>query len=155
MTTRYQRGYAVERTIRKTLEELGFYVVRSAGSKGVADLVALYPTMPCILIQVKSGKAKLSADELGKFQSICTTYHCIGLLFQSRPQPIAVCISGTLPEHFPKQIGKFNVIASTNEILRQNRSTHLYHRTEKKKRKTTPSAKERNNTAVPPKRKVR
>jgi len=39
--THYARGAAFERRVRKELEEDGWFVVRSAGSKGVVDLVAL------------------------------------------------------------------------------------------------------------------
>jgi len=38
--TNYQRGYRFERRVRKFLEGLGFQVMRSAGSKGPADLAA-------------------------------------------------------------------------------------------------------------------
>jgi Holliday junction resolvase len=39
--THYARGYAFERRVRQLLESLGCFVIRSAGSKGVADLVAI------------------------------------------------------------------------------------------------------------------
>ena len=38
--TNYQRGYRFEVRVRKFLEGLGFQVMRSAGSKGPADLAA-------------------------------------------------------------------------------------------------------------------
>ena len=39
----YRRGSAFERKVKEMLELDGYYVVRSAGSHGVADLVAVKP----------------------------------------------------------------------------------------------------------------
>lgn len=39
--TNYQRGRALEYRVRERLERLGYWVVRSASSKGCADLVAV------------------------------------------------------------------------------------------------------------------
>jgi holliday junction resolvase len=41
--TQYQRGVTFERMVRHDLEEMGFEVIRSAGSKGKVDLVAFRP----------------------------------------------------------------------------------------------------------------
>ena len=57
--TQYRRGRAIEWKARKELESRGFTVIRSAGSKGVFDLVAL-DANSLILIQVKR------ANRLGK-----------------------------------------------------------------------------------------
>jgi Holliday junction resolvase len=38
---RYGKGARRERLIKRTLEGLGYRVMRSAGSKGKADLIAL------------------------------------------------------------------------------------------------------------------
>lgn len=40
MTSQYARGTAFERAVRHSLEEDGYEVIRSAGSKGKVDLVA-------------------------------------------------------------------------------------------------------------------
>lgn len=53
--TRYGRGATLERRLKKKLEKEGFWVIRAAGSKGVADLVAIKNSQP-YLIQVKSGR---------------------------------------------------------------------------------------------------
>ena len=47
----YRRGARVERLLRKKLESEGYYVVRSAGSKGAVDLVA-WDSNHSIVIQV-------------------------------------------------------------------------------------------------------
>lgn len=39
--SKYNKGVNFERRVRKDLENKGYYVVRSAGSKGVFDLIAL------------------------------------------------------------------------------------------------------------------
>ena len=39
--SRYDGGADLERAAKKVLEDSGYYVIRSAGSKGVADLAAL------------------------------------------------------------------------------------------------------------------
>ena len=64
MTTNYRRGYAFEQRVRKYLESCGFYVVRSAGSKGVADLVGfrLGSNEPPIFVQCKTDGVISSAE---------------------------------------------------------------------------------------------
>ncbi len=74
----YRAGYLLELSTKKKWEEKGFYVIRSAGSHGIADLVALCSGSsgnPLVyLIQCKTkGKISLSdrhnlkmtADSLG------------------------------------------------------------------------------------------
>jgi Holliday junction resolvase len=39
--TNYNRGRAFEYKVRDLFRESGYYVIRSAGSKGIADLVAI------------------------------------------------------------------------------------------------------------------
>ena len=39
--TNYNKGRAFEYKVKQLLEERGFYVVRSAGSHGIVDLVAI------------------------------------------------------------------------------------------------------------------
>ena len=55
----YKSGRAYEYKARKILEREGFYVIRSAGSRGIIDLVAIKPNK-IKLIQVKS----TSRDEI-------------------------------------------------------------------------------------------
>lgn len=54
----YKKGRRVEHYIKSLLKELGaVYIIRSAGSRGLADLVAIFPLKKEIwLIQVKGGK---------------------------------------------------------------------------------------------------
>jgi Holliday junction resolvase len=57
-----RKGATAERKARHLLEASGFVVVRSAASKGVADLVA-WNTLGFLLVSVKSGTARPSALE--------------------------------------------------------------------------------------------
>jgi len=61
MTTNYKRGYAFERKCKIDLEKKGYFVIRSGGSKGVADLVAM-KGKDVLLIQCKRD-GKLSREE--------------------------------------------------------------------------------------------
>jgi len=58
----YTKGRRVEHRARKLLEDAGFLVVRSAGSKGPADLVA-FDAISFRLISVKCGSQYASALE--------------------------------------------------------------------------------------------
>ncbi len=57
----YRSGARLERLARAQLERAGYTVVRSAGSKGVVDLVAWNPT-GVRLIQVKAEGAARKSD---------------------------------------------------------------------------------------------
>jgi Holliday junction resolvase len=59
----YVNGANFERKVKKHYEDLGYYVIRSAGSHGVADLVCLKPSWweetpitEIILVQCKTYK---------------------------------------------------------------------------------------------------
>lgn len=61
----YKRGYAVERYCAEKLRQMGFYVYRSAGSRGLADIIAINPKDNEIwLIQVKKEDAPRDLDKL-------------------------------------------------------------------------------------------
>jgi len=53
--THYRKGYSLERNVKLHLESQGYYVIRSAGSHGIADLMAKKPDELCYFIQLKSG----------------------------------------------------------------------------------------------------
>jgi len=60
--TNYSRGRAFEYRIKKYFEELGYFVVRSAGSHSVADLVAMRVGSRPVLVQCKS-RGRVSGAE--------------------------------------------------------------------------------------------
>ena len=51
--TKYACGRRFEYKVRDRLVELGFFVVRAAGSKGPVDLIAFKKYVPPLLIQCK------------------------------------------------------------------------------------------------------
>jgi Holliday junction resolvase len=55
MAANYHRGARLERLARKTLEQNGYAVIRSAGSKGAVDLAA-FSAKRVLLVQVKAGR---------------------------------------------------------------------------------------------------
>ena len=59
--TNYRKGYDLEQKARRELEARGYYVVRSAGSHGAVDLVALADDH-ILLIQVGSLGSKNASD---------------------------------------------------------------------------------------------
>jgi Holliday junction resolvase len=56
-------GRAREHKVRHDLERHGFTVIRSAGSKGAADLVAAHPDSGVILVQVGAASKALGPDD--------------------------------------------------------------------------------------------
>ncbi len=66
--TRYERGRRLEYHARSDLRKQGFTVIRSAGSKGPADLVAINQKQ-VLLVQVKSPGGVLDSD-IQKLQSV-------------------------------------------------------------------------------------
>lgn len=63
MGNRYRSGRRYEHKARLHLQADGYYVTRSAGSKGVWDLIALHPTNNVVrLIQVKHGRPPNSIE---------------------------------------------------------------------------------------------
>ena len=74
----YAKGANFERAIKKTFDESGDFVVRSAGSKGPADLVVIDKLGEVTLIQCETGtntKAKREALE-----TAALTYNCNALM---------------------------------------------------------------------------
>jgi len=61
----YTRGYRLEREVRNILKKEGYTVIRSAGSKGLWDLVA-YNAQEFRLIQIKKGRVPVREREIIK-----------------------------------------------------------------------------------------
>ena len=80
--TRYDTGRRLEYKAKKELEALGYTVVRSAGSKGPFDLVAIGEN-DIRLIQVK--KATASKGERGKMGDILAPRCCRKELWERLP----------------------------------------------------------------------
>ena len=65
--TRYSNGANFERQIKKAFEDSGWWVQRSAGSHGEADLVALAANCRPVLVQCKKEETKSINDEIKRF----------------------------------------------------------------------------------------
>lgn len=76
--TNYRRGADFERKVAQALEACGAFVVRSAGSHGPVDLVALWPTtmMVAWLIQVKIN-GTMTPAERAELWRIAGRYHAV------------------------------------------------------------------------------
>lgn len=72
---KYIKGRYYESKTRKLLEKEGYSVVRSAGSKGPADLVA-FNVEHFRLIQVKAGKSSFGKEERRVFKKMETPKNC-------------------------------------------------------------------------------
>jgi Holliday junction resolvase-like predicted endonuclease len=68
---RKRKGTRKERQVKEMLERNGAFVVRSAGSFGPFDLVALWPDR-VLLVQVKAGKGP-SDREMQEMTSVLPT----------------------------------------------------------------------------------
>ena len=60
--TNYKRGYRLELRAAKELRAHGYYVIRSSGSHGPADIIALNPSR-IIIIQIGTAGSKGPKDE--------------------------------------------------------------------------------------------
>ncbi len=52
-TSNYSRGYAFELRVKRSLEKRGYFVVRSSGSHGPADLLAVSKDGKILAVQCK------------------------------------------------------------------------------------------------------
>jgi len=63
MTTRYQQGYAFENRVKADIQRHGYYAVRSGGSKGIVDILAVREHSPRILMVQCKRKGAISREE--------------------------------------------------------------------------------------------
>jgi len=59
----YRKGRTFEYRVMHYLESIGYEVFRTAGSHGVADLIAFHPDSPPGWVQCKCGTATMSKKE--------------------------------------------------------------------------------------------
>ena len=76
--SRYDGGADLERAAKKVLEDSGYYVVRSAGSKGQADLIAL-KLREVVFVQCKKD-GRISPVERSAFRGLCLRLGAVCLL---------------------------------------------------------------------------
>jgi len=71
-TTRYQKGADFERRVVKYLEEIGYYAMRSAGSHGMFDVIAIPKrhSAPGVTLLIQAKRyGYVKKDELEKLQT--------------------------------------------------------------------------------------
>lgn len=78
MGSQYRRGADFERALKKHLESLGMFVVRSAGSKGPVDLVA-FDGQQCYFIQCKL-TGKISPKALVELEQLAQLHDATGVM---------------------------------------------------------------------------
>lgn len=84
----YIRGTNIEYKIKKDLEKLGYFVLRSAGSHSCVDICAMTP-VNILLIQVKRSKKALTTnfmehyydDDIKRLRELHLPDNCIRLLY--------------------------------------------------------------------------
>jgi Holliday junction resolvase len=77
--TRYTRGADFERKVKKHLEAYAWSVTRSAGSHGLADLVAIAPGPVVAYVQCKRD-ARLSKQDRIDLVTHCLAFDCVPIL---------------------------------------------------------------------------
>jgi len=77
----YYKGISAEKKVKRNLEKKGWLVRQSKGSRGSYDLYALKGGMK-LLIQVKSGTAYASKDEIRKLRKTAKNKGAKALVIQ-------------------------------------------------------------------------
>jgi Holliday junction resolvase len=70
MASQYRRGADFERKLKLYLEGLGYFVIRSAGSKGPVDLVAFGEDIYFIQCKLTGNISQAKLDELTELAEI-------------------------------------------------------------------------------------
>ena len=90
MNRRYIKGRNFEYRVKEHYEKEGYFVVRSAGSKGIADLVAIHKNNPPkqllpLIIQCKNMSYKrVPKKEIKRFLDFASKYWCIPVVATKR-----------------------------------------------------------------------
>lgn len=99
-TNNYRTGTRLEYRAMDLLRRRGWFVVRSAGSHGAADIVALSPTDGrVVLVQCKAGS--LHHEEWQRLRSLCLRYRAtpvIAAWSETRRRVMWLVITG---DHVP------------------------------------------------------
>lgn len=84
MATKYARGRSFEYRVKNYYEKHGWFVIRSAGSKGIADLVAISPGGSEIhFVQCKL-HGSISPDERQKLFATASNYGAYPILASAK-----------------------------------------------------------------------
>jgi hypothetical protein len=96
----YKKGRRYERKTRQILEKQGYYVTRSAASKGAFDLIAIKEDS-IKLLQIKAGSSPFSKSEREFFLSIPVPKICSKELWSWHPmkKPVIKIFNGRCPNN--------------------------------------------------------
>ncbi|MDG7037388.1 MAG: hypothetical protein JRM72_08410 [Nitrososphaerota archaeon] len=75
----YQNGRALEYRVKRQLEDDGWFVTRSSGSHGPADLVALKRGRPPLLVQCKAN-GRISPEEREELVKVSKSVGAVPML---------------------------------------------------------------------------
>lgn len=80
----YARGRRAEWAVRDALQDDGYVVLRTAGSKGAVDLIAVKPGQT-LAVQVKTN-GRLETDSWNRLWSLATNMRAIPILADVAPR---------------------------------------------------------------------
>ena len=106
---KYSKGAKFERDVVKKFESTGSYCIRSAGSKGIVDVVAFKRFSDktyTYLIQCKYGNARMSKEDKEKLLNLAYELDCIPLYIYRRKNERNINIVNLLLEQFRRKNGK-------------------------------------------------
>ncbi|MEM2612295.1 MAG: hypothetical protein QW332_06135 [Thermoproteota archaeon] len=69
----YRKGARLEYWVKHRLEKENYYVVRSAGSHGEADLIAFKKTPPSEILFIQISKKPKPVEEIERLIDLCNT----------------------------------------------------------------------------------
>jgi Holliday junction resolvase len=96
MNRRYIKGRNFEYRVKKYFEDKKYFVVRSAGSKGIADLVAIYRNNPPkqrlpLIIQCKNmSYRRVPKKEVRRFLDFASKYWCVPVVATKRGRKLVL-----------------------------------------------------------------
>lgn len=100
VSTNYRTGVRLEYRAMELLTRRGWYVVRSAGSHGLADIVALSPVDGhVVLVQCKTGR--LTHESWQRLREVATRYRAVPVIAawnETRRRVVWLVITG---DHAP------------------------------------------------------
>ena len=106
MNKNYVSGRALEYKIAILFRRKGYFVVRSAGSHGAADLVAVKRGKKPLLIQAKKGKGGISIEERNKLFLTAIEVDSVPIVVIKEDRKLAVYtqLTGIAVKHGENQI---------------------------------------------------
>jgi len=103
----YRKGAQFEYRVKSIFEKEGYYVVRSAGSHGIADLVAIHPPLylmlgnKVVLIQCSVKPKPLS--EVIKLVELCDKLRCIPCLAFKEGHKVKIIMGNEVKEYINRK----------------------------------------------------